>query len=111
VVLNCCGGCLHFISTSSGELHRQPASEMRAYRFVFLGVLAIGLMSFYHVIPLIIVRAGWEPLPQWRPFVLTGSVLTVAFGLYQSWRQMKSGGPVSSPTISVLCIQQPWCSA
>jgi hypothetical protein len=63
-------------------------------------------MIFYYFIPLLIVAGVPDSLAELRPFVITASVLLIAFGLFQSWRAKRSEVRVSKLTLPML-----WFSA
>ncbi len=63
-------------------------------------------MVFYYLIPFPIVAGAPDNLSKLRPYVITTSVLLLAFGLVQSWRAEGSNDRVSTQVLSVL-----WLSA
>ncbi len=66
--------------------------------------LSVGAMILYHFIPFLIVGGASDSLANLRPLLIAGSVLLVAFGLGQSWRQKKSRMPASSLSVSMFWI-------
>ncbi len=79
---------------------------MRHGSIIFAGSAAIAVMIFYYFIPFLIVAGAPDSLSRLRPFVITGSVLLIAFGYVQSWRAQRSEVRVSKLTLPVL-----WFSA
>jgi hypothetical protein len=61
-------------------------------------------MTVYHFILFLIVGGAPDFFAKLRPFLLAGSVLSVAGGFYQSWRQKQSRAPASGLSVSVLWI-------
>lgn len=79
---------------------------MRHGSIIFAGPAAITVMIFYYFIPFLIVAGAPDSFAKLRPFVITASVLLIAFGLFQLWRAQRSQVRVSSLTLPVL-----WFSA
>jgi len=75
---------------------------MNTGSIIFVGVVAIGCMTLYHLIPFLIVRGASESLAQLRPFLLAGSVLSIALGFHQ-WRK-QSRVPASRLSVVVFCV-------
>ncbi len=67
---------------------------------------AIVVMTFYYLIPLIIVAGAPDFLAKLRPLLISSSVLLIALGLYQSSQAKRSEVPRSGLTVPVL-----WFSA
>jgi uncharacterized membrane protein len=63
---------------------------------------AIAIMIFYHLIPFLIVAGAPGFFARLRPFLISGSVLLIALGLYQSSRAQQSAVPRSRLTVPVL---------
>jgi uncharacterized membrane protein len=63
---------------------------------------AIAIMMFYHLIPFLIVAGAPDFFARLRPFLISGSVLLIALGLYQSSRAQRSAVPRSRLTVPVL---------
>jgi len=57
---------------------------------ILVGPAAIVSMVFYYLIPFMIVAGAPDSLAKLRPFVISSSVLLIAFGFYQSWRSKRS---------------------
>jgi hypothetical protein len=64
--------------------------------------LSVGMMIFYHFIPFLIVGGAPDSLANIRPLLVAGSVLLVAFGIVQSWRQKRARIPASRLSVSML---------
>jgi hypothetical protein len=75
---------------------------MRHGSVIFAGPAAIAVMIFYYFIPFLIVAGAPDSLAELRPFVITASVLLIAFGVFQSWRVNRSEVRVSKLTLPVL---------
>lgn len=71
---------------------------------IVTSVVGIGFMIFYHFIPFLIVGGAPDSFAKLRPFFLAGSILSVAGGCYQSWRQKQSRAFRSGLSVSVLWI-------
>jgi len=69
---------------------------------IFVGPAAIVLMVFYYFIPFAIVAGGPDFLAKLRPFVISSSVLLIAFGFYRSWRVKRSKLPPNKFGLPVL---------
>jgi uncharacterized membrane protein len=78
---------------------------MRHNRIIFAGPVAILLMVFYYSIPFVSV-AGGPRLARLRPFLISGAVLLVALGFYQSWPSRHSKSQACGVSMAVL-----WFSA
>ncbi len=61
-------------------------------------------MTFYHFNPFLIVGGAQDSIARLRPFLLAGSVLSVAGGFYQSWPQKQSRVRGSGLSVSLLWI-------
>ncbi len=79
---------------------------MKRGGIVLAGPAAIAIMIFYHLIPFLIVAGAPDFFARLRPFLISGSVLLIALGLYQSSRAQRSAVPRSRLTVPVL-----WFSA
>lgn len=79
---------------------------MKTRGFALVSGLSVGVMILYHFIPFLIVGGVPDSLANLRPLLVGGSVLLIAFGLGQSWRQKKSGIPTLRLSASML-----WASA
>jgi|SRR5215472_126501 len=77
---------------------------MRTAVFLLVSGLSVGVMILYHFIPFLIVGGAPDSLANLRPLLVAGSVLLVAFGFVQSWRQKKSRMPASRLSVSMLWI-------
>lgn len=73
---------------------------------IFAGPAAIAVLGFYYVLPFAIVAGAPDPLASLRPFLILSSVLLIALGFYQSWRQKRTEHPLSKLNAGVL-----WFSA
>jgi len=62
---------------------------------IFAGPAAIVLMIFYYLIPFLIVAGASDSFAKLRPFLVSGSVLFIALGFYQSWRSRRSKVPTT----------------
>src|SRR5579863_3906072 len=76
--------------------------EMKNSGVILASVTAIGLMIFYHVIPFLFIDRAPASLAKLWPFSLVGSILSVALGFYQVWRQKQSQVPVGRLSLYVL---------
>lgn len=63
-------------------------------------------MVFYYFIPFVMVAGAPDPFAKLRPILMSGSVLLIAFALYQSWGAKRSSPMVSKQNLSVF-----WFSA
>src|SRR5215469_9682335 len=77
---------------------------MRTGGFMVVSGLSVGVMILYHFIPFLIVGGAPDSLANLRPLLVVGSVLLVAFGFGQSWRQKKSTTPASSLSVAMVRI-------
>lgn len=77
---------------------------MRSGGIIVTSVAGIGLMTFYHFIPFLIVGGAPDSFAKLRPLLLVGSVLSVSGGFLQSWRQKQSRAPASRLSVSVVWI-------
>src|SRR5260221_11540243 len=68
---------------------------MRHGSIIFTVPTAIAVMIFYYLIPFLIVAGAPDSFAKLRPFVITASVLLIAFGVFQVWRAQRSEVPVS----------------
>jgi hypothetical protein len=75
---------------------------MRHGSIIFAGPIAIAVMIFYYFIPFLIVGGAPDSFAKLRPFVLTASVLLIAFGLFQVWRAQQSEVPVPRLALPIL---------
>jgi heme A synthase len=76
--------------------------EMKSRGVIFASVAAIGFMIFYHLIPFLFIGGAPDSLAKLWPFSLAGSILSVALGFYQVWRQKQSHVPVGRLSLCVL---------
>ena len=56
---------------------------MRHGSIIFTGPTAIAVMIFYYLIPFLIVAGAPDSFAKLRPFVITASVLLIAFGAFK----------------------------
>jgi uncharacterized membrane protein len=73
---------------------------------VLLGPAAVAVMIFHYLIPFLIVAGLPDFVSRLRPFLISGSVLLITLGLYQSWPTKRSEEHRSKLTVPVL-----WFSA
>jgi hypothetical protein len=63
---------------------------MRSSAIPFVGPAAVGMMIFYFFIPFQIVAGAPDWRGRLRLFVLSASVMFIAFGVFELWREGRS---------------------
>ena len=76
------------------------------HTIVRAGSAAIAVMVFYYLIPFFILAGAPDYVANLRLFLISGSVVLIALGLYQSLRMKQSEAPRSRLTVPLL-----WFSA
>src|SRR2546426_4016650 len=78
---------------------------MRQGRIIFAGPAAIAVMIFYYFLSFLIVAGAPDSFAKLRPFVITASVLLIAFGFLQSWRARICSSRIQTHSARVLVFR------